>query len=139
MANGNIKGDAVAVTETPENLRRKVERIRRFAVGNVRQTKDLTDDYTLVLEDYGSLLLFTSATTKTITVPNSLPEGWWCDLLQLGAQTATFTAATGATVNSLTGTEETGGQYGRVRLEVVANSDGESASAVLSGDLEPAP
>lgn len=139
MTNGNIKGDAVAITEKPDSLRRKVEALRKFAVGRVRQTKDVTDDYTLILDDYGSLILFTAGTDKDFTVPIDLPEGWWCDLIQLGAGTATFIPASGASVDSLTGTEETGGQYGRVRCEVVANSDGESAAAVVSGDLAPAP
>lgn len=135
MANENVKGQAIATTEAPDSLRRKLEQLRKFAVGSTRQTKDVTDDYTLLEGDAGTRLQCTAATAKTLTAPNDLPEGWWCEIIQLGAGQFTVTAASGAAVNSTAANDRTSAQYAFARLDVVSNSDGASASYVMSGDL----
>lgn len=135
MANENIKGPAVTLTESQQSLRRKVELLRQFSTGRIRQTKDITDAYTLTLEDYGSRLQCTAATAKTLTAPNDLPEGWWCEIVQLGAGQFTVSADTGASVNSTAANDRTSAQYAFARLDVVSNSGGASASYVMSGDL----
>jgi hypothetical protein len=135
MANEGVKGLAVSVTEQPDQLRRKIEFLRQRSVGGIWQTKDVTDDYTPVAGDFGSLILFASATGKTITLSATLPEGWWCGLAQILAGQAIFVPGTGATVNSRAATDRTLDQYSRVWLEVVANSDGQSASYLVSGDV----
>lgn len=41
----------------------------------------------------GARILFTSATAVTVTVPDTLPIGFMCSFIQLGAGTITFTGA----------------------------------------------
>src|SRR3546814_2310394 len=91
MANQGVKGDAVAITEKPDTLRRKVEFLRQRSVGGIWQTVDVTAAYTLLQSDWGSLIKYTSASDAVFTVPVDLPEGWWCGVVQLGAWRASFT------------------------------------------------
>jgi hypothetical protein len=135
MTNSDVKGRAVSVNEEPGQLRRKFEFLRQRAIGGIWQTKNIQDDYVPLLSDMGALLLFTSATDKTFTVMNSLPEGWWCGVVQLGAGRANCVADTGATVNSRAASDRTLDQFSRIWLEIVSNSDGLSASCVISGDI----
>lgn len=135
MANEGIKGQAVTLTESQESLRRKVEQLRQFTVGRISRTQDIGDDYTLLLEDYGSTLLCTNGAAKTLTAPNDFPEGWWCDVIQLGAGQFSLSAASGASVNSTAANDRTSAQYAKARIDVVSNSDGGSAAYVMSGSL----
>lgn len=135
MANENVKGQAVAITEAADTLRRKVENLRQYAVGKIRQTKDISDDHTLTAGDAGVTLLCTNAMDKTLTAPNDLPEGWWCEVIQTGAGRFTLTAGSGATVNSTAANARSAAQYAKAYVDVVSNSDGVSASYVMSGDL----
>src|SRR3546814_2307266 len=123
MANQGVKGDAVAITEKPDTLRRKVEFLRQRSVGGIWQTVDVTAAYTLLQSDWGSLIKYTSASDAVFTVPVDLPEGWWCGVVQLGAGRASFTPDTGATVNSRVATDRTLDQYSRAWVEVVSNSE----------------
>lgn len=135
MANKNVKGQAITLTEKPDSLRRKLELLRQYMVGGIRQTKDIADDYQISAIDAGVTLLCTNGSAKTLTAPNDLPEGWWCDIIQLGAGQFTVSPASGASVNSTAANDRTSAQYAKARLEVVSNSDGASASYVMSGDL----
>jgi hypothetical protein len=131
----DIRGDAIAITEKPDSLRRKVEFLRKRAVGRVWQTREITDAVTLVLDDYGTLLKFNKGTDFDVTLPIDLPEGWWVVGIQTGAGKATFLPDTGATVESTAATDRTLAQYGRVRIDCISNSDGASAFFVVSGDV----
>lgn len=135
MANKGAKGLAVTLTESQESLRRKVESLRQFMTGGIRQTVDITDDATLIQAWRGSRLQCTAGTAKTLTAPNDFPEGWWCEIVQLGAGQFTVSAASGASVNSTAANDRTSAQYAVARLDITGNSDGASAAYVMSGDL----
>jgi len=48
-----------------------------------RMTAVRTTDYTLQPGDVGSLQVMNSAGTQTFSPTNSLPAGWWCDLVSV--------------------------------------------------------
>jgi hypothetical protein len=94
-----------------------------------------TDDYTLQASDNGSVVYVDKATAATVTLPNSLPPGFNCSVVQEGAGQLTFTAGSGATRQSPNGAGKSAVRYGVVALLVKANSGGSAADWRLAGDL----
>jgi hypothetical protein len=75
----------------------KVDRMRGV---NYLKTIDLAD-YTLANEDRGKVLLLTAGLGTNITVPAlSIPVGSQIDFIAMTANTGTFIADTGVTLNS---------------------------------------
>jgi len=87
--------------------------------------------YTLQATDTGNVLTFDNAANVTVTVPATLPVGFSCTVIQLGAGQVIFTG--GATINHVQGHDRTFGQYAMAILAVYANSGGSAAVACLSG------
>ncbi len=104
--------------------------ISRFAFVSSAQT----DDYTLAQADNGSVVYVNKATAVTVTLPNSLPVGFNCTIVQEGAGQVTFAAASGATKQTPGGASKTAIRYGAVSLFVKSNS-GAAAAWRLNGDL----
>ncbi len=104
--------------------------ISRFAFVSSAQT----DDYTLAQADNGSVVYVNKATAVTVTLPNSLPVGFNCTIVQEGAGQVTFAAASGATKQTPGGASKTAIRYGAVSLFVKSNS-GAAADWRLNGDL----
>jgi hypothetical protein len=94
-----------------------------------------TDDYALQASDNGTVVYVDKATAVTVTLPDSLPEGFNCSVVQEGAGQVTFAAAPGATVQSPNGADKSAVRYGVVALLVKANSGGSAADWRLAGDL----
>ncbi len=90
--------------------------------------------YTLATSDAGKTLTLNNASAITVTLPNSLPAGFTCECIQLGAGQVTFSAASGATLNNRQSQTKVAGQHGAVRLAVTANSGGSAAVYNLAGD-----
>ena len=71
---------------------------------------------TLAETDFGKVLQYTSTSTVTVTLPNSLKTGFWCTLLKTGA-TGTSDSVTATTTlntaNSLTSCTQ---QYGAITV-----------------------
>jgi hypothetical protein len=86
--------------------------------------------YTLAAADSGKVLVFTSATNVTLTVPSGLDAGFGCLIVQLGAGRVTPTAS-GTTIRQRESLTRTAGQYAIATLIAYA-----SDTFVLSGDLE---
>lgn len=91
--------------------------------------------YTLDAADVGKILRFTNSAGCTITCPNSLSVGFFCEFFQAGAGAITFSAGSGATVNSHTGRLTSAGQYTGGAISVVANSGGSAAAYILAGTM----
>ena len=98
--------------------------------------------YTLVLTDNGTIIPFNAATTVTVSVPDTLPIGWSCTLLQLGGSQAdglvTVQATGGADLasnaDSIGNLHRTiDGWGGMMSLLVYANADDTSAEVLISG------
>ncbi len=90
--------------------------------------------YTLVAGDTGKTVTLNNASAITVTLPNSLAEGFECECIQLGAGQVTFSAAGGATLNNRQSHSKIAGQHAAVRLKVTGNSGGSSAVYNLAGD-----
>lgn len=92
--------------------------------------------YTLISSDAGKIVEGDNASAITLTLPNSLPKGFTCDVVQKGGGLVSFSAASGASYHNRFGHSKTAGQYARCRLYVSSNADGNSAVYVLTGDTQ---
>ncbi len=95
-------------------------------VVNATDTLQLTDNQRYVDVNRGAGV--------TVTLPNSFPVGWVCEVTQIGAGQVTFATASGATLRNRSGHTKTAGQYAPVLLRVISNSGGSAAEYLLTGD-----
>ena len=135
MSFPDVGGEAVLVNEGALNLRRKVEFLRKRAVGSPLQRDEKTAAYTVADVDAGKHLTYNSASDVNWTLNADFPAGFWFRVTQLGAGRATFVAGTGATVNTRAATARTLDQYSVVWCDVISNTDGSSAIWNISGDV----
>lgn len=92
--------------------------------------------YTIAATDNQKVITLSNAGAITLTVPNSLPVGFECTVLQKGAGLVTWTAGSGTTLRfPATKTAASVGQYGTSRVVIESNSTGAAAVAYISGDL----
>lgn len=66
--------------------------------------------YTLVAADAGKIISMNNGSAITLTVPASLPAGFTCTIVQLGAGQVTFTASS-TTIHNRQSFTKTAGQY----------------------------
>lgn len=92
-----------------------------------------TASYTAVAADNRRKILFNSATAVTLTLPNSLPAGWECGVIQMGAGVVTIAVATGGAPLARGGAVKTAGQYAQAYCFVSSNT-GTAAQVVIGGD-----
>lgn len=92
--------------------------------------------YTLTVGDMGKIVECNNAAAVTLTLPDSLPKGFACDVAQRGGGLVTFSAAAGAVRHNRHGHSRTAGQYALCRLYVSGNVGGNSAVYVLTGDTQ---
>lgn len=90
--------------------------------------------YSLAATDSGKVVECSNAAAITVTLPNNLPVGFGCTIMQKGAGQVGISAASGATLQNRQGHTQTAGQYALVTLYVSENSDGSSAVYVMGGD-----
>lgn len=90
--------------------------------------------YTLQASDAGKIVTLANASAITLTLPNNLPAGFACTIVQKGAGAVTFTAASGATRNNRSSHTKTAGQWAMCSLYIDSNSGGTSAVYILGGD-----
>lgn len=90
--------------------------------------------YTLLAADSGKVIELTNAAAITLDMPNNLPVGWCCTVVQGGAGAVTFTPASGATRRNRQSHTKTAGQWAACMLYVRTNSGGSAAEYVLGGD-----
>lgn len=93
--------------------------------------------YKVAAADLGKRKRTTGASAVTITLPNSLEQGFSFLVCQAGAGQVSFAADPGATLCNRAGYSKTAAQWSEVSLTVDSNSGGTSAVWVLSGDTGP--
>lgn len=91
--------------------------------------------YTLSTGDDGKVVELSNAASIALQIPNNLPVGFSCLIVQAGAGQVTISAASGATQRSYNSYNKTGGQWAMVTLYVRANSGGSAAEYVLGGNM----
>jgi hypothetical protein len=117
-----IQGSGVVVTDDNE--------ISGYR-GNVnRQTGT---SYTLDAADAGKVVELANAAAIALTLPNSLPKGWHCTVVQDAAGQVTFTAASGATLKNRQSHTKTAGD-GALCVLYVSSNAGSAAAWRLGGD-----
>jgi hypothetical protein len=92
--------------------------------------------YTLVAGDTGKIIECSHGSAITLTLPNDLPQGFTCTVMQKGAGAVSFSPASGAARHHRQSHTKTAGQYAACTLYVTENSDGTSAAYVLAGDTQ---
>lgn len=90
--------------------------------------------YTAQASDGGKVIDLSNASAVTLTLPNNLPVGWCCTLVQAGAGQVTCSAAVGATLRNRQGHAKLAGRWAMATLHVRANAGGTAAEYVLCGD-----
>ena len=78
--------------------------------------KAKTASHTLVGGDNGRVITMDVATANTLTVPASLPVGFNCTVIQIGAGQTTITTSAGVTLNSLSGFLKISGRHGSASI-----------------------
>lgn len=91
--------------------------------------------YTLQTSDRGKIVELSNASAITVTLPNSLPQGFSCLVVQSGAGQVTLTAASGATLLNRQSFTKTAGQNAGLTLYVRSNTSGTNAVYVSIGDM----
>lgn len=79
--------------------------------------------YTLTVNDDGRVIVFTSGSAITLTIPSELKLGFSCSVVQYGAGQVTFSAGSGVTLRLRSGSNKTGGQYAVTSLISVVEDE----------------
>ncbi len=83
--------------------------------------------------DMGCTIRFSNSSTITVTVPNTLPKGFYCTIIQGGTGQVQLSAASGTTIQNRLGYTATRDQFSVCVLEVTANA-GTAPFCTWSGD-----
>ena len=92
--------------------------------------------YTLVSADNNLIIEFSNATAVAVTLPNSLPAGFSCLLMQSSTDVVAISTASGATLRNARNHTRLFGQWSMATVYVRTNTAGNNAEWVLSGDTE---
>lgn len=87
--------------------------------------------YTAALTDNRRRITFSNAAATTFTIPNNVPVGWECLILQLGAGAVSI-VVTGGNLRHLDAHTKTAGLYAQAYLFCYANA-GTAPQIALSG------
>ncbi|WP_310595690.1 hypothetical protein [Flavobacterium sp.] len=89
-----------------------------------------TANYTLTANDSKGVIIMDSAADVTVTVPTTLSEGFFCQVIQKGTGQVTVAGASGVTINSANGTK-TRARYSSIGILMESGTEG-----YISGDSE---
>lgn len=92
-----------------------------------------TANYTAVAGDNRRRIVFNSASAVTFTLPNNLPVGWECSILQIGAGQVTVAVASGGALRHPDSHTKLSKQYAQGYVWVYANT-GTAAQVAFTGD-----
>lgn len=90
--------------------------------------------YTLASTDCGTMIRFTSGSSVTVTLPNSLAIGCQVAIAQEGAGQITLSAGAGSTLHSAHSFSKTFAQFAIIGVAVMTNGGGTTAVYDFSGD-----
>lgn len=91
--------------------------------------------YTLQASDNGKIRRLSDAASVLLTIPNNLPVGWSCGIVQGAAGRITVQAQTGGAVDSVDGYLKSRKQKSFFTVLITDNVGGSAAQAILIGDL----
>lgn len=94
----------------------------------------ITANATISRLHHNKMLRVNKGTDVTLTLPNDLPQGFACVVVQIGVGLAIFAAASGAAKHNRQSFDRTAGQWAEMPVHVDSNADGSSAVWVLGGD-----
>jgi hypothetical protein len=100
-----------------------------YQLNNPGVTTKSVSSYTLTDADNGKIVVFTSSSAVTLTIPAGLTELFTCSLVQYGTGQVTVAAGTGVTLRLRGSTNKTGGQYAIASLISVVTNE-----YILAGD-----
>lgn len=83
--------------------------------------------YTNTYLDAGRTIVFNRSSLQTVTLAKTMPVGWKAKFVRIGTGAVTWVAESGATVNSQNSIATITAQYGIAWVEVVSNTDGQTA------------
>lgn len=89
--------------------------------------------YTLASSDLGKIVECSNAAAITLTLPNSLPVGFNCSVVQKSTGQVTLSAASGAVLQNVDSFTKTAARYAVLNLYVTSNVGGAAATYVMSG------
>lgn len=118
----SVQGSGVVLTDDDELSGYKA---------NLNQQTGTT--YTLVAADTGKIVELSNASAIALTIPNNLPKGFACTVVQGGVGQVTMASTGSGTLVNRQSHTKTAGQNGMVTLYVRSNS-GTNAVWVLGGD-----
>lgn len=87
----------------------------RMENGQSKVVNVQTGNYTLIPSDNGAIVVINSGTGKTVTVAATLPVGFKCEVIQMGAGQVTF-ATSSTTIHNRQSHTKTNAQYAKVEL-----------------------
>lgn len=102
---------------------------------NAKINNQTGTSYILAATDNGKVVECSNASAITLTLPNNLPAGFCCTVVQTGAGAVTFSEATDASVAALDDATTSMGQYAFVSVYVTSNSNGSNAAYLIGGAL----
>jgi hypothetical protein len=88
--------------------------------------------YDVQLTDNRTIIAMMENVGCTVTLPATLPQGFFVSVLQFGAGQVNAQGDAGATLVSPNGTFTTSAQYASLSCMVVSNPDGQSANWIVS-------
>jgi hypothetical protein len=100
-----------------------------YQLNNPGVTTKSASTYTLNNNDNGKIVVFTSGSAVTLTIPAGLTLRFTCSIVQYGAGQVTVAAGAGVTLRLRGSTNKTGGQYAIASLISVVTNE-----YILAGD-----
>jgi hypothetical protein len=125
---------ASASISSYQDHRQAIVADRRYAPVNTQTGSGSPLAYTLTVDDCDKVVEINNANAVTLTLPNSLSVGFRCQVVQVAAGAATFSAASGASLRNRASHTKTNGQWAVTELYVRSNAGGAAAEYVLGGD-----
>lgn len=113
-----------------------VERVREQVLAGVSPVLVVTANArTLVPDDLNKILPLSDGTGVAVTLPNDMPVGFGCTLVQWGVGKITLAAASGASLRQEDGYTKTKQRYSAIALSVITNSGGTAAEWLAVGSM----
>lgn len=113
----NDAGDTLTIDVRPASITAPL-------VGLMPVTDVASTAYTVQLADLARTLRFTAATAVTVTVPDTLPSGFHCELSQGGAGQITVVGGGAMVVTNLSNQLKSAGQLAIMQLRVFGTNTG---------------
>lgn len=97
-----------------------------------------TGTYVLSASDSGNIIQWSTGTTSTMSLPGTIPPGFYCDVVQAGTAQIVFTATSGSVIVNKSGVtfNKTVNQWAVVNIRAISTSTTSTTTYfVISGDV----